>query len=532
MKLPYSTLTSASLLAGRAATDNNQCFGSSTGQPLSEGTYAEPLRPQIHYTPSENFMNDPNGLIYANNVYHLYHQWNSKENVPGYQNWGHATSEDLLHWDLHPAAITPDNDDGPFIFSGSAVIDENNTSGLFDESTSPTNRLVAIYTEASSEKIQSQHVAYSTDGGYTYTKRPEPVIDINNPEFRDPKVFWYEQDSKWIMIVSLASQHQMIIYESKNLIDWNETSRFGNVGQLGYQYECPDLFPLKIEGSDEEKWVLITSVNPGAIRGGGSGTSYFIGDFDGKTFTPIDTAVREMDFGYDDYAGVTFNNVPDGRRLWIGWASNWLYTGNVPTEPWRSSLTLVHELSLTQVDLTDQHQALALRHKPVDLSSLITETVKETNSPMSSDSIDFPTKGAVDLSIDVSFSSETEASKSSKSASRITIESEDGVNSIEFGVQFSDHIVYVNRANSGWSAPTFGSLGATSITIPDDNKVNLRAVIDHSQIELFVQDGIHFASMVFYFQDGRVPARLRYENEEGVTIDHLKLDALKSIWEC
>lgn len=129
-------------------------------------------------------MNDPNGLIYANNVYHLYHQWNSKENVPGYQNWGHATSEDLLHWDLHPAAITPDNDDGPFIFSGSAVIDENNTSGLFDESTSPTNRLVAIYTEASSEKIQSQHVAYSTDGGYTYTKRPEPVIDINNPEFR------------------------------------------------------------------------------------------------------------------------------------------------------------------------------------------------------------------------------------------------------------------------------------------------------------------------------------------------------------
>lgn len=348
----------------------------------------------------------------------------------------------------------------------------------------------------------------------------------------DPKAFWYEQDSKWVMLVALASQHQMIIYESRNLIDWFETSRFGNAGQPGYEYECPDLFPLEVEDTDEVRWVLITYVNPGAIRGGGSGTSYFIGDFDGKTFTPIDTSIREMDFGYDDYAGVTFNNVPDGRRLWIGWASNWLYTGVVPTEPWRSSLTLVHELSLTRANITDQHQSLTLRHKPVDLSSLISDTVKETNSPMKPDSIDFPTDGAVDMSIDVAFSSDTESSELSKSAPRITIESEDGVNSIEFGVQFADHIVYINRANSGWSSPTFGSLGATSSNIPNNNKVKLRAVIDRSQIELFVQDRIHFASMVFFFQEGRVPARLRYENDEGVMIDHLKLDALKSIWEC
>ncbi|TIC52138.1 hypothetical protein E3Q03_03393 [Wallemia mellicola] len=371
------------------------------------------MRPLDHnYTTlvtSENFMNDPNGLVYANDVYHLYHQWNDKDNIPGYQNWGHATSEDLVHWQLHPPAITPDSDDGPFIISGSAVIDEHNTSDLFNESTTPSNRCY----------------------------------------------------SRW--------------------------------------------------------WIRYY---------------YFIGDFDGKTFTPIDTSIREMVFGYDDYAGVTFNNVPDGRRLWIGWASNWLYTGVVPTEPWRSSLTLVHELSLTRANITDQHQSLTLRHKPVDLSSLISDTVKETNSPMKPDSIDFPTDGAVDMSIDVSFSSDTESSESSKSASRITIESEDGVNSIEFGVQFADHIVYINRANSGWSSPTFGCLDATSSNIPNNNKVKLRAVIDRSQIELFVQDRIHFASMVFFFQEGRVPARLRYENDEGVMIDHLKLDALKSIWEC
>lgn len=333
------------------------------------------------------------------------------------------------------------------------------------------------------------------------------------------------------MIVSLASQHEMIIYDSTNLLNWTETSRFGNVGQLGYQYECPDLFPLKVEGSDQEKWVLITSINPGAIRGGGSGTSYYIGDFDGKTFTPMDLAVREMDFGYDNYAGVTFNNVPDGRRLWMGWSSNWLYTAEVPTEPWRSSLSLVHELSLARVNLTEQQESLMLRHKPVDLSNLVANTVKETNTPMTSDSVDFPTDGAVDLTVEVSLNS-NDSDSSSKSASRITVESEDGQNSIEIGVQFSDHIAYINRANSGWSNAVFGSVAATSITIPDDQRVKLRAIIDRSQVEVFIEDGIHLGSMVFFFEDGRVPARLRYSNDQGVQTEKFRLDALKSIWQC
>ncbi|TIA71258.1 hypothetical protein E3P77_02622 [Wallemia ichthyophaga] len=528
MKIPYSTLTSASMLASRAA--DLQCLGSSTGMPLSPGTYSEPLRPQVHYTPSENFSNDPNGLIYANNLYHIYHQWNAKANLPGYQNWGHATSEDLVHWTLHPAAITPDSEDGPFIFSGSAIIDFDNDSGIFNDTTASDNRLLAFYTSASDDK-QTQNIAYSTDGGYSYTKRPEPVIDIDNSQFRDPKVFWYEPDSKWVMIVSLASQHEMIIYDSNNLLDWTETSRFGNVGQLGYQYECPDLFPLKIEGSDEEKWVLITSVNPGAINGGGSATSYFIGDFDGKKFTPMDLAVHEMDFGYDNYAGVTFNNIPDGRRLWLGWSSNWLYAAEVPTAPWRSSLSLVHELSLARVNLTDQEESLMLRHKPVDLSTLITDTVKETSTSTNSDSVEFPTDGAVDFTAHLSFNS-LNSNSSSKSASRITIESEDAQNSIEIGLQFSDHIAYINRANSGWSNAIFESVSATSIHIPDDQKVSLRAIVDHSQLELFIQDGIHLGSMVFFFEDGRVPARLHYSNDKGVQTDYFRLDALKSIWQC
>ena len=333
------------------------------------------------------------------------------------------------------------------------------------------------------------------------------------------------------MIVSLASQHEMIIYESANLIDWTETSRFGNVGQLGYEYECPDLFPVKVEGSDEEKWVLITSVNPGAIRGGGSGTSYFIGDFDGKAFTPMDLAVREMDFGFDNYAGVTFNNVPDEKRLWMGWNSNWLYTGQVPTEPWRSSLSLIHELSLTKVNLTHQQETLMLRHTPVDLSSLAS-LVKQTSTPMSSDSIDFPSDGAIDFTADLAMTSSSSDS-SSKSASRITIESEDGQNSIEIGVQFADHIAYINRGNAGWSNAVFGNVAATSITIPEDEqKVRVRAIVDHSQLEVFVQDGIHLASMAFFFEDGRVPARLRYTNDEGVMTESFKLEALKSIWQC
>ena len=193
-----------------------------------------------------------------------------------------------------------------------------NTSGLFNETTSPENRLVAIYTGNDEEKsLQYQKIAYSVDGGYTYNKREDPIIDIGNSQFRDPKVFWYAPQSKWIMVVSLASQYEIIIYESIDLLNWTEASRFGNQGILGYQYECPDLFPINIEGTDEQKWVMIISVNPGYSRSGGSGSQYFIGDFDGTNFIAMDNSVREMDFALDDYAGVTYNNAPDGRRLWV-----------------------------------------------------------------------------------------------------------------------------------------------------------------------------------------------------------------------
>lgn len=322
-------------------------------------TYREPYRPQLHFSPEAHWMNDPNGMVYHDGEYHLFYQYYPDSTVWGPMHWGHAVTTDLLHWEHLPIALYPDS--LGYIFSGSAVVDKGNTSGL---GTGGKDPLVAIFTyhdpvgaEAGRDDYERQAIAYSNDRGRSWTKYPgNPVLPNTTglKDFRDPKVSWNAAAGKWVM--ALAAQDHISFYGSDNLIDWEFLSDFGkDLGGHDGVWECPDLFPLPVDGAGATRWVLIVNINPGAPYGG-SGTQYFVGDFDGTSFTVDPGFARDvtdgrgvwLDYGRDNYAGVTWANVPesDGRTLFLGWMSNWEYANVVPTDPWRSAMTLPRTLSL------------------------------------------------------------------------------------------------------------------------------------------------------------------------------------------
>ena len=299
--------------------------------------YQETYRPNYHFTSPYGWMNDPNGMVYHNGEYHLFYQYNPYGAHWGNMHWGHAVSEDMIHWRHLPVAIAPDELGA--IFSGSAVVDKHNTAGF------GKGAIVAFYTSAGQQQTQS--IAYSLDNGRTFTKYAHNPVILNPgiEDFRDPKVFWYAPQNKWIM--SLATSQTITFYTSKNLKQWEKLSEFGeNIGAHTGVWECPDLFPLVYEG--KTKWVLFVSINPGGPNGGNA-TQYFIGDFDGTTFTPDPLPYPLwIDYGRDNYAGVTWSNIPesDGRRLFLGWMNNWDYGNVVPTHNFRSAMTLPRELRL------------------------------------------------------------------------------------------------------------------------------------------------------------------------------------------
>jgi levanase/fructan beta-fructosidase len=297
----------------------------------------EQYRPDFHHTPVYGWMNDPNGMFYKDGVWNLYFQYNPYGSQWENMTWGHSTSTDLVHWKFQGAPIQPDAIGT--IFSGSAVVDKNNTAGL------GKGAVVALYTSAGENQTQS--MAYSTDNGKTFTKyEGNPIITSNVPDFRDPHMFWNEDIKKWNMILA-AGQH-MEIYSSDNLKDWKYESSFGEkYGNHGGVWECPDLMKMKVRGTDKEKWMLICNINPGGPSGG-SATQYFVGDFDGHKFTcdSKPEVTKWMDYGKDHYATVTFDNAPEGRHVAIAWMSNWQYANQVPTQQYRSGNSIPRDLGL------------------------------------------------------------------------------------------------------------------------------------------------------------------------------------------
>ena len=300
----------------------------------------EKFRPTYHFSPLYGWMNDPNGMVYKDGEYHLFYQHNPYGSKWGNMHWGHAISKDLINWEHRPDAITPDA--LGTIFSGSAVVDTDNTAGF------GAGAIVAIYTQNSDRQVQS--IAYSTDNGRSFTKyENNPVLTSDARDFRDPKVFWHKETQRWIMLLAVGQEMQ--IFSSSNLKDWAFESSFGEgQGAHGGVWECPDLFELPVDGTNEKKWVLLCNLNPGGPFGG-SATQYFVGTFNGKEFvneSPSQT--KWMDWGKDHYAAVTWSDAPDNRRIAIAWMSNWQYANDVPTSQYRSPNSVPRDLSLFTVD--------------------------------------------------------------------------------------------------------------------------------------------------------------------------------------
>ncbi len=297
----------------------------------------ERYRPVYHHTPAWGWMNDPNGMFYKDGVWHLYFQYNPYGSQWENMTWGHSTSTDLIHWTFQGAPIEADA--WGTIFSGSAVVDHNNTAGF------GKGAVVAMYTSAGENQTQS--IAYSNDNGQTFTKYDgNPVLTSNTPDYRDPHVFWNEDIKRWNMI--MAEGQHMDIYSSADLKEWKLESQFGaEYGNHGGVWECPDLMKMKVRGTDQYKWMLLCNINPGGPFGG-SATQYFVGQFDGHKFTceSAPEVTKWMDYGKDHYATVTFDNAPDGRRVAMAWMSNWQYANQVPTMQYRSANSVPRDLDL------------------------------------------------------------------------------------------------------------------------------------------------------------------------------------------
>jgi fructan beta-fructosidase len=456
--------------------------------------YNETYRPQFHFTPARNWMNDPNGPIYYEGEYHLFYQYNPFGIEWGHMSWGHAVSRDLVHWQHLPLALSEEN--GVMIFSGSTVVDWHNSSGFCrGTGTEAASCLVAIYT-GHSDKLQTQNIAYSNDKGRTWTKYSQnPVIDLHLSSFRDPKVFWHEGTHKWVMVTVLASQHQVRFFGSTDLKRWTALGDFGPAGATGGAWECPDMFPLPLDGdASQTRWVLSINLNPGGVAGG-SGNQYFVGFFDGATFSSEVSAERILwaDYGADFYASTSFSDIAksDGRRIWLGWLNNWKYAARVPTEPWRGAQSIPRELKLKRFadgirlvqEPVAELQALRQDHTSVDNRS-----IEAANSLLKS-------KGVRGETLEIV----VEISPQGASEVGLKIRRGEGEETV-IGVDTNKSTLFVDRTRSGDVNfdEHFPSRDAGPITLPRGKSIRLHIFVDRSLVEVFGNDGETVISEVIF----------------------------------
>lgn len=489
----------------------------------SSAYYTEPYRPQYHFSPDSAWMNDPNGMVYYAGEYHLFYQYYPDSTVWGPMHWGHAVSTDLVHWKHLPIALYPDS--LGYIFSGSAVVDWNNTSGLGTVENPP---LVAIFTyhnpeiaKAGGIDVESQGIAYSLDKGRNWTKfEGNPVIkNPGSQDFRDPNVIWNEQIQRWNLVLS-AHDH-VRIYSSENLKEWQFESEFGvDAGAHGGVWECPDLFPLKVAGSDASKWVLIVNINPGGPNGG-SGTQYFTGDFDGLQFKADSKETSWIDWGRDNYAGVTWSDVPkeDGRRIFLGWMSNWEYAQVVPTAKWRSAMTLPRTLTLA-----NQNGRYLVQSTPVKELALI----NDTSSVVKTGAIEITgTKALEPNGINLNQSRLSfEFSQLENVPDSFGIElANDAGEKVHICIRSQAGLISVDRTKSGKMDFSDKFSGIATAPLALKFPLKLEVFVDAASVELFVNDGALTMTEIFFnskpwsqlnvFSEG---AALQLSNAEFVNI--------------
>ena len=435
-------------------------------------------RPVYHHTPEYGWMNDPNGMFYKDGKWHLYYQLNPYGSKWQNMTWGHSVSTDLIHWEPMPIAIRP-NGLGT-VFSGSCAIDRGNTAGFGKDA------VIALYTSAGTSQMQS--LAYSTDDGKTFSiYGGNPIITLET-EARDPNMFWHEESGQWVLVLAHALEKEMLFFTSKDMKNWTLSSSFGKgIGCQEGVWECPDLFELPVEGTDMKKWVLLCNINPGGPFGG-SATQYFVGDFDGKTFTADKNAEGEivtkwLDYGKDHYATVSWSDVPDGRRVVIGWMSNWQYAADVPTLQYRSANTLPREITLFRgadgeiyAASNPAQEMLALRGKAV-----VNQKSIRLNNSLRKYTLPSTNGGACEIVMDI------DAPKSSSVILSIGNNSGEKAEIIYNPV---NHSLTFDRKSSGnvKFSRNFAE-NTVSVTHESDGKLSLRIYVDRSSIEVFGNGG-------------------------------------------
>ncbi len=486
----------------------------------SSKKYKEPFRPQFHFSPEKKWMNDPNGMVFYKGVYHLFYQYYPDDIVWGPMHWGHATSRDLIHWKHQKIALFPDK--LGMIFSGSAVVDLKNTSGLGTKENPP---MIAIFTyhdmageKAGKRNYQTQGLAYSLDQGETWLKyNGNPIIgNVDQKDFRDPKMFWNTQTNLWNMVLVVGDHAQF--YTSKNLINWKFESEFGkNTGAHGGVWECPDLFKLKVAGSNEEKWVLLISINPGAPLGG-SGTQYFIGDFDGKSFKTTQKNIKWIDNGADNYAGVTYNNAPENKRIFIGWMSNWSYARNTPTKNWRSAMTLPRELSLAK-----NNGDYVLKNVPVE------QFKKQETIAFSKDEIIL--KANQKTTFNYQYLNQSAVQFNAKNENLKLVFSNDVKDSLVINYDAIRKTFSVDRRHSGLVnfEKSFGEkMHNTKIPNIISQTIDYQIIVDWSSIEIFLNGGVYsFTEQIF---PNKPYTKLTIQSDENQEIENFSIAKIKGIW--
>ncbi|KAK7430867.1 Invertase [Neonectria magnoliae] len=505
-----------------------------TGTPII-GDYDGAYRPQVHFSPPQHFMNDPNGMFRdSNGTWHLYYQYNPSGIVAGNQHWGHATSEDLYHWTNQPIALFPPEDD-VFIFSGSAVVDVNNTSGFFPDQ---DNGVVAIYTLAAypdgNPGPQTQAIAYSRDGGYTFTPYKEnPVIDSTSSQFRDPKVIRHEDE--WVMVVAYPHDFAVGIFTSPDLKDWTATSNFSYHGLLGLQYECPNMIRIPYVDEDGEKqddmWLMAISINPGAPLGG-SITEYHPGTFNGTHFEAVDAAARIADFGKDNYAGQWFYGLSeDEYPVSIAWASNWQYTQVVPTgsEGWRSVMSLPRENYLTKTERI----GWKLVSRPYELSPIMGRELASNDSFGNGTlTVDYSDVESQALYWEVNVTGIPDSGISATATMNFTFLSPLTGEYINGGYYLGgDTPFFINRGGArGFDNVFFTDKFSTNSLLTNRDSWSFSGVIDRSILEVFIDGGVDSATNTFFTTQPLSLMVLSTADLPGDVEVSLKVHALESAW--
>ena len=473
-KVLLNVVTSQSRSSVREAKED-ACWQNISVSDTFDTSNREKFRPAYHHTPLYGWMNDPNGMFYKDGEWHLCYQWNPYGSKWQNLSWGHSVSRDLIHWEHRPDAVIEPDGLG-MIFSGSSAVDRSGSAGFGKDA------VVAMYTSAAASQIQS--LAWSDDNGETFTKYDgNPVLTLDS-EARDPNMFWDAERNVWILVLAHALDHEMLIFSSPDMKDWTLESSFGRgLGAQDGVWECPDLFELPINGESGKKWVLLCNLNPGGPFGG-SATQYFIGDFDGKTFTS-DTddsgkvPTKWLDYGKDHYATVSFSDAPDGRRTVIGWMSNWQYAPEVPTMQFRSANTLPREMGLFRAPDGQLYVSSTPSPEVDALRGVLVKSVSKTSLGSKARTYSIPELCEIDMEISPKKAESVEIELSNAAGEKVVMVYDAKSDSLSFDRRKSGIVDFSQDFPAVTVSPAY----------TDGDKVGLRIFIDRSSIEVFGKDG-------------------------------------------